>query len=750
VLRAAAAVRLRPRIRGGAALAAAERERLEGGKDSRLMIMANRTSVLDGILLGLWLPVSDLVVAAPADMLARPWARAWLRLAADPVAVDLALTTAAETLTRLLESGRPVLVFPEGRVCPAGMLGKVYEAAGAAALKTGAKIVTVRVEGPRDEGNPRGKRPPRLRLKRVTLTIMPARGLIDSGDRRSAREAGGPGELLRRRMAESMFADRPGSTLYGAFRDGVKEHGRRRVVVDDVMAVKTGRHAPPPLEGAAPPEASVLSTYGDLDRTIQILGRILARKTREGERVGVMLANSTPLTALFFALISLGRIPALINFTAGAEGIRGAFAAAQIRTVVTSRAFIERTELTALLAEVCESAGIAVVYLEDLVKEARPADKAWLVLVARWFPRRVRRDATEADAAVVLFTSGSEGRPKGVELSHRAIMANLMQMRAVLNFNKEDRLLNVLPMFHAFGLSVGTLLPILTGARAVLYPNPLAYRAIPDISYARRCTVLLGTASFLAGYGRQADPYDFHTLRSVVAGGERLEPSVASDWFNKFGIRMLPGYGTTETGPVISTNVPKAFKAGTVGQLFPGMECQLVPVEGVDRGGCLHVKGPNLMNGYLRVERPGVLEPPSSELGAGWHDTGDIVEIDERDFLRIVGRIKRFAKIGGEMVSLETVEKVASAASPGAAHAACAVPDRTKGEVVVLATTDQGLGHQDLLRAAQAMGVPELWVPRRLERLEEIPRLPTGKTDYVKLQKLLTGQLGQPEPARGS
>mgnify|MGYP002478276144 FL=1 len=517
-------------------------------------------------------------------------------------------------------------------------------------------------------------------------------------------------------MQEMIFATRPQQTLFHALLDAASIHGRGRRLVEDLKQIEY--------------------SYGELIKMALVLGRLMARESAPGERVGLLLPNLAPTLGLVFGLGAHNRVAAMLNYTAGADGLQAACTAAQIRTVLTSRAFVEQAKLGDKLAGLD---GVRLLYLEDLRDRISVADKLWLVLWARHFPRAATHAGSPEDAAVVLFTSGSEGKPKGVVLSHRALLANIAQIRASVDFSVDDKILNALPLFHSFGLTAGGLLPVLTGANVFLYPSPLHYRVIPELAYDRNCTVLLGTSTFLGNYARFAHPYDFYRLRYVIAGAEKLAEPVRLTWFEKFGIRIFEGYGATETAPVLAVNTPMAYRTGSVGQLLPGIEHRLLPVPGIDpaegRRGMLHVRGPNVMSGYLRFDQPGQLQPPASEAGQGWYETGDVVEIDHDGLVRIVGRVKRFAKVAGEMVSLEVVEKLAAAASPTTAHASSTQPDPAKGEALVLFTTDRGLDRERLLAAARTQGVSELAVPRKIVAVEALPLLGTGKTDYVTLKQ---------------
>jgi acyl-[acyl-carrier-protein]-phospholipid O-acyltransferase/long-chain-fatty-acid--[acyl-carrier-protein] ligase len=681
------------------------------GPTPRLLVIANHESFLDGLLLGLFLPL-DPVFVVHTGVARNRWFRLVLSLV-DYLAVDPTSPMAMKKVVRLLEAGRPVVIFPEGRITTTGSLMKTYDGPAFVAARSAATILPVRLEGAaRTYFSRVSGRAPRQLFPKIRLAIRPAtRIAMPAGPTAKARRRQA-GEAMRRIMQEMIFASRPRQTLFEALLDAVRIHGRRRPLVEDLKQEEY--------------------SYGDLLKMALALGRLVARESRDGENVGILLPNLAPTLALVLGLSAFRRTPAMLNYTAGPDGLQAACTAAQIRTVLTSRAFVDQARLGDKLAALD---GVRLVYLEDLRAKLGLADKLWLLAWALPFPRAATRIGSAEEPAAILFTSGSEGKPKGVVLSHRALLANIAQIRAIVDFSVDDKILNALPLFHSFGLTAGGLLPVLSGAHVFLYPSPLHYRVIPELAYDRGCTVLLGTSTFLANYAKHAHPYDFYRLRYVIAGAEKLAEPVRELWFDKFGIRIFEGYGATETAPVMAVNTPMAFRRGSVGQFLPGLETRLVPVPGIAAGGMLHVRGPNLMSGYLKVDRPGVLQPPTSDAGEGWYETGDVVEVDPEGFVRIVGRVKRFAKIAGEMVSLEVVEKLAAAAAPGAQHAASSQADAAKGEALVLFTSDPALTRERLLAAAKAQGASELAVPRKIVPLQALPLLGTGKVDYVTLKQ---------------
>ncbi|MBS1196885.1 MAG: AMP-dependent synthetase and ligase:Phospholipid/glycerol acyltransferase [Proteobacteria bacterium] len=684
--------------------------RMEGLDAERLLVVANHESLLDGLLLGLFLPIDPVFVVHTG--VAREWRFRLVLSLADYVTVDPTSPMAMKRVIRLIESGRPVVIFPEGRITLTGSLMKVYEGPAFVAYKTGATLVPVRLDGATRTYFSRlsGKHPRRL-FPRISISILPPTKLQVPPAASSKLRRRKAGEAMRRLMQEMLFSTRPQQTLYEALCDAADIFGRGRRVIEDIKQIEY--------------------SYTDMLKMAQMLTRLVERISVEGEKIGLLLPNLTPTLAMVFGLSARRRVPAMLNYTAGVEAMQSACRATEIRTIITSRAFIEQAKLQEKIAGLVD---VSIVYLEDLRQSITLIDKLWMVLFAMHFPRAFSKASDPEDPAVVLFTSGSEGTPKGVVLPHRALLANIAQIRSVIDFSVEDKFLNALPIFHSFGLT-GAALAVLSGASLFLYPSPLHYRVIPELAYDRSCTVLFGTSTFLANYARFAHPYDFFRLRYVIAGAEKLSDAVRNIWFEKFGIRILEGYGATETAPVLAANTPMAFRSGTVGQLLPALEHKLVPVPGIDRGGILHVRGPNVMAGYLKVDKPGVLQKPSSEAGEGWYETGDVVEIDEEGFVSIVGRVKRFAKIGGEMVSLEVVEKLAQASSPDALHAASSQIDPSKGEALVLFTTDGQLTRELLVARARGLGIPELAVPRKIRLVASLPLLGTGKIDYVTLKK---------------
>ncbi|MPZ40426.1 MAG: acyl-[ACP]--phospholipid O-acyltransferase [Rhizobiales bacterium] len=646
------------------------------------------------------------------------WVKPFLKLT-EALPLDPTRPMAVRTLIDAVKSGKALIIFPEGRITVTGSLMKVYDGAAMIADKADAEVVPVRIEGLEQTPFSRLSRN-QVRRKwfpKVKVTVLePVKLAVDPALKgRKRRQAAGA--ALYGIMSDLVFrttsTDR---TVIQAVIEAAEHHGQKRVAIED------------PVTGAM--------TYKRLLTAASVLGTKLMPLAPESRPIGVMLPNANGAIVTVLGLMSAGRVPAMINFTAGATNILAGCRAAEISTIVTSRAFIEKGRLDNLAAAL--SAKLSVVYLEDLRPTITLSDKI-RGLLNRNKPLVERKPD---DWAAILFTSGSEGVPKGVVLSHRNMLANAAQAAARIDFGRQDKVFNVLPVFHSFGLTVGAMLPLVSGVPIYLYPSPLHYRTVSELIYGVNATIMFGTDTFLNGYARVAHPYDFRSLRYILAGAEPVKESTRRIYMEKFGLRILEGYGVTETAPALALNTPMFNKFGTVGRILPGMEARLEKVEGVEEGGRLFVRGPNVMLGYLKAERPGVLEPPTE----GWHDTGDIVTIDEQGFVTIRGRAKRFAKVGGEMISLAAVEMLASELWPNAPSAVVAVPDARKGERLILVTQQKDATRSQFIAFARERHASELMIPAEIMILDKMPMLGSGKVDLISLNKLVQEQMAAKQP----
>lgn len=681
----------------------------------RILIVANHTSYLDPILLWAFLP--DEITFAINTEIARLW---WVKPAlrfARVFTMDPQQPLSIKSLTNFLKEDHKAVIFPEGRITVTGALMKVYDGAAVVAEHSGAAILPIRIDGAQYTPVSRLHGVVRLRwFPPITLNILPPRDLTHQAGTDAHERRHRMGLLLTDIMSDMMFeTGNHQQTLFAALLDARQIHGGRHKLLEDV------RRKP-------------LSYNGLIAQTLAF-SRKLVPETEKGERVGLLLPNTNATVAVFLGLQLIGRVPAMMNFGTGLKNLISACKTAQIKTLVTSRRFVTNAKLETTLDSLSQS--VRILYLEDLASSLTRLEKLSALIgsltASLWYGENNRSRAH--DPAVVLFTSGSEGEPKGVVLSHGNLLANREQLAARLDFNAQDTILNALPMFHAFGLTAGTLLPLLYGMRTFLYPSPLHYRIIPEIAYDLNATILFGTNTFLAGYAKHAHPYDFYSVRYVFAGAEKLQDDTRRLWVDKFGIRVLEGYGATETSPILAANTPMFYREGTVGRFMPGIDWQLEEVPGIQDGGRLHVAGPNIMLGYLRPERPGQLEPPSSRFGPGWYDTGDMVKVDVEGFVTIAGRIKRFAKIGGEMVSLTQVEEIAARLWPGHLHAAVAVKDEIKGERIILLSDYPDAERAEFAKGVRSLGYAELMTPREVRHLRPLPLLASGKIDYPALQE---------------
>ncbi len=679
----------------------------------RVILIANHMSYIDALLIAAALPEKPLF--AINVFTAQKW---WIRpflLLGKVFPVDPRYPYALREIIEEAKKGHKVLIFPEGRLTLTGNLMKIYEGPGMVAEKANASLLPIRIEGAQYTffSLLKGQVPRRF-FPKITLTILPAQKLSLDPKLLGRARRRALSEQIYEVMVKMMFLTSPiEKTLFSSLLEARKLYGSFMPILEDGSR-KT-------------------LTYAGLLLKIFTFSRHLARKTTTDEIVGLMLPNTHGLIVSFWALQATGRMPALLNYTSGSSALLTACQIGGIKHIFTARQFIEKARLPDSI-EVLKSHKIHIHYLEDEVKKLRLVDKFWgfygMICPERAYQKAVPSEKPK-EGCVMLFTSGSEGIPKGVILSHLNLQANRYQLASVVDFTMRDRVLNVLPLFHAFGLTAGMLLPLLSGIRAFHYVSPLHYRMVAELVYDISATILFGTDTFLNGYGRVAHVYDFHTLRYIFAGAEKLREETQHLWFEKFGLRLFEGYGTTETGPVLCVNTPMHYKPGTVGRFLPGISHRLEPVKGVSEGEKLWVKGPNIMKGYVLASGAEKLIPPH----AGWYDTGDIVHIDSEGYVRLRGRAKRFAKIGGEMISLAGVEEALTQLWPEHRHAVIAQSDPKKGEKLIL-FTNYGLAERSALVSFwKTQGLSELSLPRVIHVLPSLPLLGSGKVNYRALEE---------------
>jgi len=691
---------------------------------NKVLVLSNHASLLDSLIIKLFLP-GDICYAIDEKSAKRWYVKSFLILFRY-IRIDTANPLSLKKIIDRLNQDKKVLLFPEARVNNTNALMKIYPSTGFVLEKSGAKILPVHIDGSQYSffSNLKGLVPRRL-FPKITLNIFESRYMELPAGLAGQEKRDAHVEYITALMREVKFQScNCNLTLYQSLLKSKKQFGARKEIIED--------HKRVPL------------SYSKIVMRSILLGRYLKKETNFTQPVGIFLPTSIIATIMIYALHVIGRYPAMLNYGAGKKALLSCMQSADIQCVYTSHAFIKEGGYEELIKEISENTSVR--YVEDIAGKLGYASKITayiLSLFPGFYYRSQVASANCEDTAVIIFTSGTEGLPKGVALSHKNFISNTMQVACAFDFSMKDVLLNFLPIFHSFGLTAGTFLPLILGIRFFQYPSPLHYKVIPELAYEINATIIFATNTFLLGYGQNAHPYDFHKIRLAFAGAEPLTEQVEKLWVDKFGIRILQGYGVTETTPVLAANTLLTYKKGTVGHCLPGVECRLVEVEGIKTGKRLQVKGPNVMKGYILPSNPGHIVPAcTKENGLGWHDTGDIVDIDDQGYITICGRAKRFAKIGGEMISLSAVENMVANAWPEALHAVIARPDIKKGEQLILFSEYKDAQRKDLLKQSKEDGLSELYVPKQIEFIVDLPILASGKVDYVTLQTLLDPSSG--------
>lgn len=689
-----------------------------------VLLIPNHVSWLDWMFLGVLLH-DDWKFVVSRSVAEKSWLHRKIMINKRTYPIDTTSPYAVKHMAEHLRSDGRLVLFAEGRITDTGCLMKLFDGTGFLLFKTHAKVITCYLRGAnrfkwsRQPGRRQWFPQVTAHFGQVLEAPMPDRGTSTTAARYLLTN------WLRDRMVEQQFnteMECGPHSLPEAIIDTARKQPKKVLLEDFTQTELTSRRM---LVGA-----DVLAN------------RFALRTDIKRERVGVLLPNANAMPVSLLALWSLGKVPAILNFTTGLTIMRQCAELAGLKQIITSRQFLEKGKIdVSTLGE----ADIELIYLEDIRAEITTTQKMEALFRITLAPKSLIRSTKRGDeSAVILFTSGSEGVPKGVNLSHTNLLANIRQMLSVTDLDDYDRIFNALPLFHSFGLTVGTLLPLVRGMYTFLYPSPLHYRIVPTAIYDRACTVCLSTNTFLNGYARKAHQYDFRTMRYLFAGAEKIQDATRQLWSQKYGVRILEGYGATECAPCVSLNTPMANRAGTTGRLMPGMEYRLERVPGVDTGGRLHVRGPNIMKGYLN-------EGPNKEFQAlnGWYDTGDIVSVSNDKFVTIQGRMKRFAKVSGEMVSLTAVEDALAGAFPHyglrCQTAILSQPDESKGEKLICVTNEPKLKMEEVREAIKGKGLTNLCVPRAIIPVREIPKLGTGKVNHRELEKRLgdAGKLNQ-------
>ncbi len=698
------------------------------------LIVCNHVSTLDGPLLSIFLEDQKyrMVFVVTSEFDNYPFAKSIGSRLAHIYKIDSfnprALRTLIKDFRKKQDSPdsslyRP-MIFPEGRVTTTGTFSHVYD--GAALLLDKVcknKILPITIDGLQNSKfSYLQHKFPRLAFPKVTITIGKTQNITAPDTLTSAKQKRRwTSKKIERILEEQIIkGKKPQPNLTRYFIENMQMHGKNRILFADIYPYK---------------KLTYIQTY----LAAWVLGKKMAliqsqTDQPDNKNIGLLLPSSVGATVGFYGSAFYGLVPTLLNPTSGSTQLLSTCNTAQIKLIFTAKALMQRLPDADIITDTLKHCGIKIVYLEDLRETVTLKDKLSALTASKlsgYSGKQLPGYKTPSDnPGCILFTSGSEGLPKGVVLSHNNLIYNCTQILVRVSATHQDSMLNTLPVFHAFGLIAGVILPVASGMQTWNYPSPLHYRLIPEAIYSTNATVFFSTNTFLKNYGKYAHDAAFSSLKQVFAGAEKLENSTRELWMTNFGIRILEGYGTTETAPVIAVNSLIRHRKNTVGMTLPGIETHLEKIDGIDHGKCLWVRGKNNMLGYYFADNPGVIQP----LKDNWYNTGDIVSIDAMGYISIVGRQKRFIKVAGEIVPLNRIESTIKLHWEQHNIAVVGIPDERRGEKVILITTGE-ITRKEIGELFSKQGLPNLWIPREITLVKKIPLLGSGKTDYVSIIK---------------
>jgi len=676
--------------------------------------ISNHVSWLDPLILYAFLPKNPIFLLHPK--LYRNKGLRFFMSGARTIEYNYMDAAEAKKIIERLNTNDYCVMFPEGCMTDTGDLMKIYEAPAVIADRTGAPLIPVWINGA--EYSPfsetEGRQPHRW-FPKVKVKVGEPKYIQMNDDLKKNRDylRDITFDLLNKMRFEAIY--KSNLSLFKQVLRSSRIYGKtglfkRRFIVEDINRKP--------------------QTYRDLLLKSYVLGYRFTTITEESENVGVILPNTVATVVSFLGLSAYKRVPVMLNFSQGPSTVLSMCQTAQVKRILTSKAFVLKAKLGDLI-DFLEKNKVQITYLEDLAKTVTLKDKLRGLLYYKI--KKVPVPQEGKDPAVILFTSGSEGAPKAVVLSHSNLLANIAQTTCYVKLSTQDIMFNCLPMFHSFGLNVATFWPLVSGAKLFLFPSPLLYRTITELLYELKVTVMVATESFFKAYATVSHPYDFKTVRCCFGGAEAVKEETRRLFAERLGCQLMEGYGTTECSPVVCVNTTLFNKFGTIGRLAVGMDYKVEPVPGIAKGGEFCVSGPNVMKGYIYPDNPGVVVPVKD----GWYHTGDVVVVDDLGFVKIVDRVKRFAKIAGEMISLASVENVGyKICHTDDFHCGVvAIPHAKKGEQIIFVSDNKSLTREQFVQKVHELGLSELHVPSQVVYKEQLPLFATGKADNVTLKK---------------